>query len=116
MRIANRARSSSHTSIASVVRVALATALCVSGATGAYAADAAPADETAAPEGMAEVTVTAQRREESLSKVPISVTALTQADIEAKGIKDIGDVARFTPGISVDNSGTNNIAIRGIAS
>jgi iron complex outermembrane recepter protein len=26
------------------------------------------------------------------------------------------DVARFTPGINIDNSGTNNIAIRGIAS
>lgn len=91
-------------------------AICVSGATAAYAADVAPADETAAPEGMAEVTVTAQRREETLSKVPISVTALTQADIDNKGIKDISDVARFTPGINVDNSGTNNISIRGIAS
>ena len=33
-----------------------------------------------------------------------------------KGIKDITDVARFTPGISIDNSGTNNISIRGISS
>ena len=65
---------------------------------------------------MAEVTVTAQRREETLSKVPVSVTALTQADIDNKGIKDISDVARFTPGINVDNAGTNNISIRGIAS
>jgi outer membrane receptor protein involved in Fe transport len=91
-------------------------AMCVSGATGAYAADAAPADETAASEGMQEVTVTAQRREESLSKVPISITAITQQDIDNKGIKDITDVARFTPGITVDTTGTDNIAIRGIAS
>jgi iron complex outermembrane recepter protein len=87
----------------------------MSGATGASAADK-PADETAAPESMAEVTVTAQRREESLSKVPVSVTALTAADIDSKGIKDISDVVRFTPGMSVDNSGTNNISIRGISS
>jgi iron complex outermembrane recepter protein len=92
-------------------------AVCVSGATTvAYAADAVPAEESTAPEGMAEVTVTAQRREETLSKVPVSVTAMTQADIDNKGIKDISDVARFTPGINVDNSGTNNISIRGIAS
>src|SRR6202035_1289824 len=53
---------------------------------------------------------------ESLSKVPISVTALTQEDMDTKGIKDITDVVRFTPGIAIDNSGTNNISIRGISS
>ena len=63
-----------------------------------------------------EIVVTATRHEESLSKVPISVTALTQEAIDDRGIKDIMDVARFTPGINVDNSGTNNISIRGIAS
>jgi outer membrane receptor protein involved in Fe transport len=92
-------------------------ALCVSGATGAYAADATSAGATAASdEGIAEVIVTSQRREESLSKVPISITAITSQDIDNKGIKDITDVARFTPGISVDTTGTANIAIRGIAS
>jgi outer membrane receptor protein involved in Fe transport len=63
-----------------------------------------------------EVVVTSTRREESLSKVPISVTAMTQEDMDTKGIKDIEDVARFTPGIDIDNTGTGAIAIRGIAS
>jgi iron complex outermembrane recepter protein len=63
-----------------------------------------------------EIVVTSTRREESLSKVPISVTALTQEDMDAKGIKDIADVVRFTPGIGIDNSGTNNVSIRGISS
>lgn len=99
------------------VRVAVTMAMCVSAATGVYAADAAPAEDTpASNEGIAEVIVTSQRREESLSKVPISITAITQQDIDNKGIKDITDVARFTPGISVDTTGTANIAIRGIAS
>ena len=48
--------------------------------------------------------------------MPISVTALTQEAMDVRGIKDFLDVARFTPGINIDNSGTNNIAIRGIAS
>lgn len=100
---------------ATAVGVASAVTICVSSATVTAADATAPA--TDAPTGpMAEVTVTATRREETLSKVPISITAMTQADIDQKGIKDIGDVARFTPGITVDNSGTNNIAIRGIAS
>src|SRR3569833_1470445 len=99
------------------VRVAVSMAICVSAATGVYAANAVPADDASASnEGIAEVIVTSQRREESLSKVPISITAITQQDIDNKGIEDITDVARFTPGISVDTTGTANIAIRGIAS
>ncbi len=60
--------------------------------------------------------MTATRHEESLSKVPISVTALTQEAMDMRGIKDFQDVARFTPGVNIDNSGTNNISIRGISS
>ena len=69
-----------------------------------------------APTGaLQEVVVTATRREESLSKVPISVTALTQQSLDERGIKDFSEVARFTPGVNFDNSGTNNISIRGIS-
>jgi iron complex outermembrane recepter protein len=78
----------------------------------------APAAEPAAEAGgpLQEIVVTATRHEEGLSKVPISITALSQDAMDVRGIKDIIDVARFTPGINIDNSGTNNIAIRGIAS
>ncbi|HYL04389.1 MAG TPA: TonB-dependent receptor plug domain-containing protein, partial [Steroidobacteraceae bacterium] len=81
-------------------------------------ADQQPAQpvEQAAPAGaLQEVVVTATRREESLSKVPISVTALTQENLDLRGIKDFQEVARFTPGVNFDNSGTNNISIRGIS-
>ena len=72
---------------------------------------------SAAPAGpLEEVVVTATRREESLSKIAVSVTAITQEGLDVRGVKDIESLARFTPGINVDNSGTNNIAIRGIAS
>ena len=60
--------------------------------------------------------MTATRHEEALSKVPISVTALTQETMDNLGIKDFQDVARFTPGVTIDNSGTNAISIRGISS
>jgi iron complex outermembrane recepter protein len=72
------------------------------------------AESTSGP--LAEVTVTATRHEESLSKVPLSVTALTQEALDDRGIKDFTEVARFTPGVNFDNSGTNNISIRGISS
>src|ERR1700737_4958498 len=96
-------------------RVAISVAFCMWGAT-AFAADATPTNEAADTGVMQEVTVTANRREESLSKVPISVSAYTQEAMDLKGIKDIDDVARYTPGVRVDNSQTNQISIRGISS
>jgi outer membrane receptor protein involved in Fe transport len=83
---------------------------------GAGRAADTPADDATEVGPLQEITVTATRHEESLSKVPISITALSQEAMDVRGIKDILDVARFTPGINIDNSGTNNIAIRGIAS
>jgi iron complex outermembrane recepter protein len=77
---------------------------------------AADAEEATTPSQMTEVTVTASRREESLSKVPISVSAYTQDSMDIKGIKDIDDVARYTPGIKTDVGQSNQISIRGIAS
>jgi iron complex outermembrane recepter protein len=81
----------------------------------AHAQQQAAATDTAAPASLQEITVTATRREESLSKVPISVTALTQEALDDRGVKDFQEIARFTPGVSFDNSGTNNISIRGIS-
>src|SRR5580658_1194084 len=95
--------------------------LCIAAlATAPAQAQSPPTDSTSATEtghgALQEVTVTATRREESLSKVPISVTALTQETMDAKGIKDFQDIVRFTPGVTIDNSGTNAISIRGISS
>ena len=78
------------------------------------AADAdAPATEGPS---LTEVVVTATRHEESLSKVPISVSAYTQESMDQLGIKDFTDVARYTPGVQIDAGQTNAISIRGISS
>jgi iron complex outermembrane recepter protein len=102
---------SSHARTAAMV--ALGGALAVS-MSGGVLADAPAADEATGP--LQEIVVTATRHEEGLSRVPISVTALTQEALDVRGVKDFQDVARFTPGVDIDNSGTNNISIRGIAS
>ena len=94
---------------------AVAVLACAVGPGRAAAQEQAPAAETGAVGGLQEVVVTATRREENLSKVPISVTALTQEALDQRGIKDFSEVARFTPGVNFDNSGTNNISIRGIS-
>ncbi|GAC1693603.1 MAG: TonB-dependent receptor [Steroidobacteraceae bacterium] len=87
-----------------------------SGAWADAAGDQPQAGEAAVPAGaLQEVVVTATRREESLSKVPISVTALTQESLDNRGIKDFSEVARFTPGVTVDKCGTITIARRGMS-
>lgn len=68
-----------------------------------FATPAVRAETSAAPEvGLEEVTVTARRRAESLQDVPLSVTAFTSEAIANRGIRNIADVARLTPGLSFD--------------
>jgi iron complex outermembrane receptor protein len=77
------------------------------------ASDATPPNANAGA-GLEEIVVTATRHEESLSKVPISITALSQDTMDDKGIRDFTDIARFTPGVTIDLTGSNSITIRGI--
>jgi iron complex outermembrane recepter protein len=79
-------------------------------------ANEAAANEPAAAGALEEIVVTATRREENISRVPISITAFSQDMLDQKGIKDFGDVARFTPGVAFDAGQTNQISIRGISS
>jgi iron complex outermembrane receptor protein len=76
-----------------------------------------PTNQDSSASGLQEIVVTATRREESLSKVPISITALTQDSMDNLGVKDIADLVRFTPGLSIIDQGNFvSIAIRGIGS
>ena len=64
-----------------------------------------------------EVIVTAQKREQSLQDVPISVSAFSGAALQEAGIKDVFDLQTNTPGLTVDqnqNSTTSNFSIRGV--
>jgi outer membrane receptor protein involved in Fe transport len=88
-------------------------------------AAAAPAGDTAPQKAAAqqprteEIVVTAQKRAEKLSRVPISITALGKAQMDKQGVRDIKDVARLVPGLSLQTSdvlGDTNISIRGIVS
>ncbi len=77
------------------------------------------ADSFAQGPALEEVVVTASRREESLSKVPISVEAFSQEQMDAQGLKSLDDVVRYTPGLTLTRTGftgANQISIRGISS
>ena len=79
-------------------------------------------DSTAADNGrIGEIIVTARRREESLQDTPIAISAVSGADLTARGIDTVTDIGDFTPnvrfnaasGISASNA-TAAIFIRGI--
>jgi outer membrane receptor protein involved in Fe transport len=66
-------------------------------------------------EGLEEIFVTAQRREQSLQDVPISVTAVTGEAIEEGGFSDVEDLAVFIPNLFMRDAFTGQaIIVRGI--
>jgi iron complex outermembrane recepter protein len=101
------------------VPVPLRAALCASAAMafipgGAYAQDAVT--ETAVDDGgIAEIVVTAQRREENLQDVPLSVTAITGEQLRTADVRDITRLEQTVPGLRVARSGAAaRPAIRGV--
>ncbi|WP_116366526.1 TonB-dependent receptor [Parahaliea mediterranea] len=64
-----------------------------------------------------EVVVTAQKREQSLQEIPISVTAFDDVQIEARGITDVRDLAYAVPNVQIVESPAGSsgatISIRG---
>ena len=79
--------------------------------------DAAATPEAGAPEGgLGEIIVTARRREESLSKVPASIVALSAESLRAQNVVSEIDLQRTAPGLTVKeglSSNQLNFAIRG---
>lgn len=63
------------------------------------------------------VIVTATRRSEPLKDVPISITALSQEELDAKGIVGYEGMAHATPGVVLNRASANfnNFTARGIA-
>jgi iron complex outermembrane recepter protein len=84
----------------------------------AEAADTAADAQAADASPLQEVIVTAERREESLQKVPIAITVLSSEAIQRQNIADIHDLNKVAPSLSVNNAGSDrdslNYVIRGM--
>ena len=71
----------------------------------------------ASDEGIEDIIVTATRQNESINRVPLSVSALSRDALDSRGVRDFSDVVRQTPGVTIERSNTtSNIAIRGVNS
>jgi iron complex outermembrane recepter protein len=83
---------------------------------GSYAA--APADtEASASSGIQEVLVTAQRREESIQNVPITIQAITGDQLKELSVSTIEDVLKYLPNVTfaTNGPGSGNIFMRGLS-
>jgi outer membrane receptor protein involved in Fe transport len=74
-------------------------------------AGAAPQDQ-----GMEEIVVTAQKREEAIFAVPITITAYSAKFLDMNRIQRFDDLAAFVPGLEVSPQSSNDtgFSIRGI--
>jgi outer membrane receptor protein involved in Fe transport len=78
-----------------------------------HAAFAADEDQTL---GISEVVVTAQRRSESIQDVPITVQAITGAQLKQLNVVSFNDLLKYTPNVTFSGNGpgTGNIFLRGL--
>jgi iron complex outermembrane receptor protein len=71
--------------------------------------------EPAAQDDDLDIVITAQRREQSLQDVPLSVTALSGETLAERGINDITTLSASVPGLNFGRSGADaRPAIRGV--
>jgi iron complex outermembrane recepter protein len=81
----------------------------------AFAQDQAAAE--ADSDGLEEIVVTAQKREQNMQSVPVSVTALGAEAIENGRIAEFSDLTRAAPSLTITqttSSPNNSIILRGI--
>ena len=76
---------------------------------GAWAQDSkAPQASDAGSSSSGEIVVTARRREEALSKVPLAVTAISADLLTAKSIRNENDLQSAVPGLVIKQNGSAN--------
>ena len=66
---------------------------------------------------LTEIIVTAQKRQENIQDVPVSVMALSGQQLQDAGVKDIKNLQVLTPGVTVTSTTSENVTtarIRGI--
>jgi outer membrane receptor protein involved in Fe transport len=91
----------------------------LSALSGAPAALAQQAAVTGEPSGILEdIIVTAEKRSESLEKVPLSIVAYSSESLAQLGVQDFSSLAARIPGVTLNSAGPgrSSYSIRGIAS
>jgi outer membrane receptor protein involved in Fe transport len=80
----------------------------------ADAPEAAPADDAGEGES---IVVTATRRDTTLMNTPINIAAIGNEQLERQRIDDLRDIADFTPGVTISDTGAGSagtVVLRGL--
>jgi iron complex outermembrane recepter protein len=79
---------------------------------------AAPATDTSDSDAIQEITVTAQRRAQSIEDVPITIQAVTGDQLKQLNVSTFEDLLRYTPNVTyaATGPGTGSIFMRGLSS
>src|ERR1700689_458837 len=95
------------------VKRALAALGCCTALMSAVWAQIAPPSEE-----LQEIVVTAEKRDSTVQKTPISITAISGLELQAQGLSDMTSVAQQVPGVSFKTSGPGQteFEMRGLTS
>ena len=106
----NQARRSSTIGLRSAIFASVSVLTLIAGA--AQAQQAASTSEGGVPE----IIVTAQKREENVNSVPMSITAATGEQLRRSGVREVRDLVKIAPGFSFADSyvGSPIYTLRGI--
>ena len=91
-------------------KLCLAIGTILSGSTGHFAHADTPAD-TADDSGIAEITVTAQRRSQNMQDVPITIQALTGETLTQLNVSTFDDYIKYLPNVTQQSNGPGQSAI-----
>lgn len=76
----------------------------------------APPEDASRPSLNEDIIVTARRRAEDISNVPVAISAFSDQQLEAKNVVNIADLVKITPGVNIAGGGARTnpfITIRG---
>jgi iron complex outermembrane recepter protein len=110
--------SNSPSSTMPATKITLGALLCSTAMSFAPNAYAEPTPDTDNSSPLAEIVVTAQKRVSTVQTTPISITAVSGDDLQARGITNFTSLAQSTPGVSLksEGPGQTEIELRGMTS
>lgn len=81
-------------------------------------AEAPAAVEDARDTMSGDIVVTAQKRSEKLTEVPLAMAVIRSEELSNRGATSLADIASYVPGVAITNGGApgiNSVIIRGLA-
>lgn len=88
-----------------LLSLAVAAAIGIAGTSATHAAQAGAGAGAAPPSELGEIVVTATRERTTVQTTPISITAVTAAQIAAQGLVNVDSLVHSVPGIAVRDTG-----------